>query len=163
MIYSFSDPAFWVLVSFSVFFILAWKPVWKAVTTALDARSAQIREELDKAVRLREEAQAILARYQKQERESLLEAERIVEQTKADAKAMAEKAEADLKSSLEKRKQIAMNKIAQAETKAMQAVQQHVVDIAASAARTVIQEELAKGQAAELLKLATNDIERKVH
>ena len=157
------DPTFWVLVSFTVFFLLFGKKVWGAMTTALDARSAQIKAELDEAIRLREEAQTILARYQKKEQESLQEAERIVEQTKQDAQAMAQRAEDELKASLEKRKQLAMNKIAQAETKAMQAVQEHVVDIAANAAKMVVQEQMDKGYAEELLKLATADVERKLH
>jgi len=157
------DPAFWVLVSFVVFFVLVGKPVWKGLTGALDSRSAQIRAELDQAIILREEAQAILATYQKKERESLEEAERIVAQTKADADAMATRAEEELRVSLEKRKALAMNKIAQAEAKALQAVQENVVDIAIAAARSVVIAQLGAGESDELLALATADIERKIH
>jgi F-type H+-transporting ATPase subunit b len=159
----FSDPSFWVTVSFIIFILLAARPVSRKIATALDARSEQIRRELDEAVRLREEAQAILASYQKKQRESMAEAERILQQTREDAQAMAEKAEADLKSSIEKRKKLAMEKIEQAEKQAMQAVQSHVVDIAVSAARAVISEQMASGKTDDLMKLATSNIERKLH
>ncbi len=157
------QPSFWVLVATVIFIALVWKKLWLVITHALDKRSEQIKKELEEAVRLREEAQTILANYQKKEQESLEEAERIIEQTRADAAAMTEKAEAELQEMLEKRKALALAKISHAETKAIQAVQEHVVDIAVSAAKMVIQEQLASGRAEELIKLATADIERKLH
>lgn len=157
------NPVVWVAVSFVVFFLLTGKTLWKAITSGLDKRSAQIQHELEEAMRLRAEAQELLAAYQKKQKEALQESERILQQTKADAQLMAEKAEVDLKESLEKRRALAMARIAQAEVKAVQAVQQHVVDIAVSAARVVVTEQIASGHANELLKLATSDIEKKLH
>ena len=119
--------------------------------------------ELEEAVRLREEAQTIVADYRKKEHESLEEAERIVEQTKVDAQQMADRAEADLRDALEKRKTMALQKIAQAETKAVQAVQEHAVDIAISAAKVVVEDQIAQGNADHLIKLASADIEKKIH
>lgn len=158
-----ASPATWVLISFVLFILLVWKPFSKLVTSALDKRSAQIKFELEEAVRLREEAQAILADYRKREQESLAEAERIIEQTKQDAEKMADTAEEELKRSLERRKAMAMAKIAQAETKAMQMVQEHVVDIAISAARATIQEQVSAGKSDELIKLATSEVDKKLH
>jgi F-type H+-transporting ATPase subunit b len=157
------DPVFWVAVSFVLFFFLSGKTLWKLITSGLDKRSADIKAELEEAMRLRAEAQEILATYQKKQKDALNEAERILQQTKADAQLMAEKAEAELRDSLEKRKNLAMTRIAQAEAKAVQAVQQHVVDIAVSAARVVVSEHIASGYGAELLKLATTDVEKKLH
>jgi F-type H+-transporting ATPase subunit b len=158
-----ADPSTWVLAGFILFVLLVWKPLWNTLTSALDKRSEQIRHELEEAVKLREEAQAILADYRKKEQESLAEAERIVEQTKADAEKMAQKAEEDLKASLERRKAMALAKITQAEAKAMQMVQEHVVDIAVSAARATVQEQIDSGKADELVKLATAEIDQKLH
>jgi len=159
----FNDPTFWVFVSFVIFFLMSGKPIFKAISSALDKRSDEIRLELEEAVRLREEAQTIVADYRKKEHESLEEAERIVEQTKVDAQQMADRAEADLRDALEKRKTMALQKIAQAETKAVQAVQEHVVDIAISAAKVVVEDQIAQGNADHLIKLASADIEKKIH
>ncbi len=157
------DPVFWVGVAFVAFVAMVAKPLWKIIASALDSRGAKIQQELDEAVRLREEAQAILVSYQQKQKEVLEEAQRILQQTQADAKAMAVQAEAELKVSLEKRKAMAMSRIAQSETKAIQAVQQHVVDIAINAAKLIVVEQLKSGQSEELIKLAASDIEKKLH
>lgn len=76
---------FWVLVAFVVFVVLAFKPLRKAVTGALDERAEQIRKQLDEANKLREEAQATLASYKRKQRDALKEAEEIVTHAKAEA------------------------------------------------------------------------------
>ncbi len=154
------DPSFWVAVSFFIFIALVWKPISKALATALDDRAKQIDTELREAVALREEAQSLLAEYQRKQRENMDEAKRIIEQTKADAQAMAQRAEQDLRDTLEKRKAMAMEKISQAETAAVRMVQQNVVDIAISASRTMIED---NAQGAELIDLALEDVNHKLH
>ncbi len=55
------DPTFAVLVAFIIFVGLLFKPIKNALGANLDAKIAQIRDEVDEAQRLREEAQATLA------------------------------------------------------------------------------------------------------
>lgn len=82
---------FWVLVSFVAFLlVLAYFKVPGLIAKALDDRAATIRKELDEARRLREEAQNLLADYQKKHRNAGLEAEAIVEQARRDAQAYAQ-------------------------------------------------------------------------
>ncbi len=154
------DPSFWVAIAFLIFVVLAWKPLGKFLATSLDARAENIAKELREAVALREEAQSLLAEYQRKQRDNLDEAKRIIEQTKADAQAMAENAEQELRDTLEKRKELAMEKIAQAEVTAIRMVQQNVVDIAISASRSMI-EDSAKGD--DLIDIALDDIDQKLH
>ena len=73
------NPVFWV--SLSTLFVTGAliKILTPVVTKAMDKRAAEISEELERAVALREEAQVILAQYQKKQRESLKEAEEIVQ------------------------------------------------------------------------------------
>ncbi len=78
------DEKFWVGVSFLLFIALMWKPVGAFLGKALDSRSQKIKEELDRAVQLREQAQAILASYQRKHAEAVEEAEKIVEHAKSD-------------------------------------------------------------------------------
>lgn len=150
---------FWVAMAFLLFVAFAWKPLGKFMANALDKRSEQIAKELREAVSLREEAQSLLAEYQKKQRENMEEAKRIVEQTKADAQAMAERAEQELRDTLEKRKQMAMEKIAQAETTAIKMVQQNVVNIALSASRSMIEE---AANDSDLIDGALDDIKQKL-
>jgi len=62
------DPTFAVLAAFVIFVGLLFKPIKKALGASLDEKIAQIRNEVDEAQRLREEAQATLAAYQRQQR-----------------------------------------------------------------------------------------------
>jgi F-type H+-transporting ATPase subunit b len=157
------EPEFWVTVSFVMFVLLAFRPVAEMIAKTLDSRSALIGEELSQARKLREEAQETLKAYQKKQQESLEEAALMLKQTQEDAKRMAAQAETELKSALEKRMKLATDKIAQAETKALQDVQNHVVDIAIAAARTIIAEHLSRGGNEELIKQAALELERKLH
>ncbi len=58
------QPLFWVLVAFVAFVgLLMYYGVPALVAKALDARADAIRKELDDARKLREDAQALLARF----------------------------------------------------------------------------------------------------
>ena len=94
----FVEPEFWILLAVVAFVIGVWKPARRAILGGLDSRAARIRDELETARRLRDEAQEALAGYQKQQREAAAEAEAIITHAKAEAerlKAEAVKAAAD--------------------------------------------------------------------
>lgn len=156
-------PTFWVAVAFVVFVVAAFKPVGKAFLRVLDARSLEIATELAEARRLREEAQAALELYRTKLQESLKEAEAMLAQAKKDAGHLADQAEADLKAALDKRMKLASDRIAQSETQALKDVQNHVVDIAIAAARTLIAEHLGRAGGKELIQQAAAELERKLH
>jgi F-type H+-transporting ATPase subunit b len=156
-------PQFWVAASFGVFVILMFRPLARIIAKALDNRSAQIASELAEAKSLREEAQEVLAVYQKKQRESLQEAEAMLAATRADAARILDKAEADLKVALEKRMKQATDKIAQAEAKAIQDVQGYVADIALIAAKELIAGYLEKSGNDGLINKALADVAAKIH
>jgi F-type H+-transporting ATPase subunit b len=61
-----NEAEFWVAVAFVIFVgVLIYFGVNKMIVSALDQRAARIRSELDEARRLKEEAQALLAEYQR--------------------------------------------------------------------------------------------------
>jgi hypothetical protein len=64
----------------------------------LDKRADGIKSELDEARALREEAQTLLASYERKQREVAEQSERIVAQARTDAESAAEAAKADLES-----------------------------------------------------------------
>ena len=80
------DSTFWVAIAFVVFIIAVFKPLRGAMTGALDDKIAQIRNEVEEAQRLREEAQSTLASYQLKQRDAAQEVEAMMEQAKAEAK-----------------------------------------------------------------------------
>ena len=143
----YADTNLWVLVAFiAVIGLFVWRGVPKLVTGALDKRADDIRTQLDEARSLREEAQRLLADYQKRQREAEDEAAAIIDQAKADAKAMQTQASADIDAALRRRRQAAEDRIARAEQQAVAAVRGQAADLAVRAARDIIARQDQNGQ-----------------
>jgi len=146
------NPENWVVISFLIFCgILAYLGVPKMISQALDDRATKIKNELDEARRLREEAQALLADYQRKAREAEEEAKSIIERARTESAAMAEDAREKLKESLERRTRMAQDKIARAEAQAISDVKSAAVDSAIAAARTLVKQKAADGSGASLV------------
>ena len=145
------DAEFWVLIAFVIAFgFLAWK-VTPMLTGALDKRADRIKGALDEARRLRDEAQAALAEFQRKQRDALKEAEEILAHARAEAERAAERAERDLAAALERRRKMASEKIALEEAKALADVRNTAIEIAIAAVRRALQEELGSARKAQLL------------
>ena len=129
---------FWVAVAFGVFvLILLYYRVPNLVAKSLDDRAEAIRKELDEARRLREEAQTLLADYQKRHRNVGQEADAIVDQARREAEAFAHETRVSLKDALERRTKQAEDKIARAETQAVDEVRAAAIDVAMAAAERI--------------------------
>ena len=134
-----SKPEFWVAVSFFGFVgLLLYYGVPALVGKALDERADRIREELDEARRLREEAQALLADYQKKREAAEEEAKAIVEQARREADSLAGETRKGLIEMLDRRSKLAEEKIARAEAQALAEVRSVAVDTAIAAAERVL-------------------------
>jgi len=148
-----SDPTTWVFIAVVLFFaFLAYFKVHKKIGAALDARSDAIREELDEARRLREEAQQLLASYQRKQKEAEAQAEEIVKQARSDAENMAVQARKDLAERLERRATQAEAKIANAEAQAMGEVKAKAADLALDTAETLLRTKLTAGDKSKLIQ-----------
>lgn len=157
------DEQMWVAVAFAVFILLVWRPVSRMTAQALDKRSVAIGKELAEAQRLREEAQATLAAYQKKHREITEEAEEILRHAREEAREMQREAQEAVKKAVEVRIAQADEKIALEEKKAIHDVQRQVVDVAIQAARSVMVENLQSEADEQLIRLAVKDLNRVVH
>ena len=122
-------PELAVGIAFVIFVVLVlWKGMAK-ITVGLDKRSAEISQLLDEAQNLREEAQSALAGYQRQQRDALAAAEEIIARAKDEAERMKIDVEAALAATLKRREEQAVDRIAQAEAKAIQDVRDQAVDL----------------------------------
>ncbi len=156
------EAEFWVAVGFLVFVAAVAKRAYRIITGALDQRAARIKAELDEAVRLREEAQALLASYQRKQRDAAHEAEEIVEHAKKEAARIAEQAESDMKATIERRGRLAEAKIARAEAQALEEVRNMAADAALGAARRLVAENLDQARAKTLLDEAIAELDDKL-
>jgi len=148
------DHHFWVLISLVILIALVWKPAARSITSALDERAVRIRNELDEARKLRDEAEQLLADYRRREREAAAEAEAIVMHARQEAERLAAQAARDLDQSLARRQRLAEERIAQAEARATAEVRGAAVDTAIAAAREVIASEIDQRRGGALLDSA---------
>lgn len=147
----FSDPEFYVLIAAIIFVAVVWKRGRQSLLGSLDARSARIREELDAASRLREEAERALAEYQARQREAAAEVEAILAHARAEAERAAAQAARDLDEALARRRRLAEERIAQEQQKALAEIRALAVDLAVAAARQVIAGEIDEARGAALI------------
>jgi F-type H+-transporting ATPase subunit b len=157
------EAEFWVLVAFVVAITFLIVKAKGAVTGGLDSRAAKIKAELDEAQRLRDEAQAKLAEFQRRQRDALKEAEGIVAQAKAEAQRLAAQGAKDLEAAVERRRRQAIEKIALEEQKAMTDLRNTAVDIAVAALRRVLAEDLDAARQSALIDNAIESIPPTLH
>lgn len=157
------NPTFWVLVASVIFVIAVYRPASKVIFAALDDRAAKIKAELEEAQRLREEAQATLAHYQRKQREALKEAEDLVAHAREEAERLHQHAMADLEASLKRRETQALDTIAQAEATALAEVRTLMVDIAIAASRNLLTEGLDDKKMSKLVDEAIADLPQRLH
>ncbi|MBH68719.1 MAG: F0F1 ATP synthase subunit B [Rhodospirillaceae bacterium] len=155
-------PELSVAIAFIIFIVLAiWKGTRK-ITEGLDKRAEGIRRQLDETQNLREEAQAALASYQRQQRDALAEAEQIIAQAEAEAERLKEHAEEVLTATIRRREEQAVQRIAQAEANAVQDVRNQAVELAIGVATKLIAENMTDKVQGELISNATNDVIKKL-
>jgi F-type H+-transporting ATPase subunit b len=160
----FADPEFWVSIGTLIFVgILLWKKVPALVASSLDARAAAIAKELDDARRLREEAQTLLAEYQKKRATAEQEAGAILADAKAEAERFAHESRAAIKAQIERRGRQAEQKIAQAEAQALAELRALATDAAIAAAEKLILARLDDKQSANLVKRSLGEIPSKLN
>jgi F-type H+-transporting ATPase subunit b len=152
----------WVAIGFLCFVgLLIYLGAHRKLIAGIDSRQARIKAELDDARRLREEAQALLAEFDRKGREAETEAAAIIASAKAEAERLAAEAKARTEDFVARRTKMAEAKIAQAEAQAVADVRSAATDAAVSAAEKILSA-AAKGKVAEdLLARGIADIKQK--
>ena len=158
-----SNPENWVALGFLAFIALVGKRAYALIGASLDKRSEAIKANLDEAVRLREEAQALLAKYQRQQRNAQTEAKDIIERAKAEAESMAQDAVDAIEASVKRRSELAMDRIGQAEAKALKEVRETAIDMAIRGAERLIIDGLDETKADKMVDDAIKDLGKKLH
>jgi F-type H+-transporting ATPase subunit b len=142
---------FWVAVAFVVFLGgLIYLGVHEMMLKFIDQRRDKIKAELDEARRLKEEAQALLAQYQRKQREAEQEAAAILAGATAEAERMMAEAKVKMEEFVARRGKMAEAKIAQAEAQAVADVRAAAAEAAVSAAEKILTQTV-KGEVADRL------------
>lgn len=159
----YTRPEFWVAVGFFLFVAAVAKIVYRVVTVALDERANRIKQRIDEATKLAEDAQQLLATYERKQREATDESEAIVANARRQADRLRAEAEAELAQSVDRREKLAMERIAQAEASAIAEVRATAVDAAMQAVRTVLRDQLPARTADALIDGSIKELPARLH
>ena len=155
---------FVVLVAFLLFVgVLVYLKVPGLLGRMLDDRAEGIRRDLDEAKALREEAQTLLASYERKQAEVAEQADRIVAQAKSEATEAAAAAEEALKASIARRLAAAEDQIASAQASAVKDVRDQAIQVAVAAASDVIASKMTATEGNGLIDAAIAEVEAKLH
>ena len=162
--FSLYNTNFVVLLAFILFILVLLKvKVPGMLGKALDKRADDIRAELDEAKALREEAQTVLASYERKQKEVQAQADRIVATAKEEAQAAAAQAKEDLKDSIARRLAGAEEQIASAQSAAIKDVRDRAIIVAMGAAKDIIAKQMTAADANKLIDEAIGDVDAKLH
>jgi F-type H+-transporting ATPase subunit b len=158
------DATFWSLIALIIFFVvIAYFKVPGMIGKALDGRSDKIRNDLEEARRLREEAQQLLAEYQRKRKEAEAEAETIVSSAKREADALKADAERKTEEYVTRRTAIAEQKIAQAEGQAIAEVKAAAVDVAVEAAQNLMGKKMSGAAGGDMFKKSLAEVKARMN
>jgi F-type H+-transporting ATPase subunit b len=160
----FFEAEFWVALGFFAFIgLLGYLGVHRMLAKTLDDRAARIKAELDEARKLKDDAAALLADYQRKRQEAESEAQGIIEGAKAEAERLAVEAKAKVEEFVARRTQMAETKIAQAEAQAAADVRGAAAEAAVAAAERILAQETKGKLAAELIAKGIDDVRKKLN
>jgi F-type H+-transporting ATPase subunit b len=158
------EAEFWVAVAFFIFVgVLMYFGVHRLVLDGVDARRDRIKAELDEALKLKEEAQALLADYQRKQREAENEAAAIVAGAQAEAERIALEAKTRMEEFVARRTKMAETKIALAEAQALADVRAAAADAAVAAAEKVLSATVKGDLADRLIAKGIDDLKAKLN
>lgn len=158
------SDSFWALVGLILFFVVIFAVgAPRRVLSALDNRTARIQTELDEARKSREEAQALLAEYQRKRQEAEAEAESIVEEARKEARRLTEEANAKLRDMVERRTKAAEDKIAQAESQATAEIRDRAADLAVATAAEILSTKLSGDPSRKMIDESIATVRQRLH
>lgn len=157
------DTHFWVGLGFIVVVLLLIKAGYAKIAALLDARGTAIRNRLESARHIREEAQALLAEYQRKQRDALQESQDIVARAKNEAAKLKVQAAEELAHRVAAAERQALERINAAEEQAKREVRNVAIEVAVATATKVMEDKLSAAQSNALIDRAIADLPEKFH
>ncbi len=161
MIYSLlQSEQFWVLIAFIIFVAAVFRPVRKMLATNLDGKIQEIKDTINEAEKLKNEAQLTLSEIKKRQNEVIKEIEQINHQTEQRISIIKNDLEIKLKDQLDKRNKLNSMKIEQVSREAKNEVRQYILQTSLAVVTDILEKKLDEKNKQNLIDNSINDIER---
>ena len=158
-----NNPTLWVAISFVIFLALLARPTWLFVIRSIDNRIREIKNKIEEATGLREEAQDMLAANKRKIFDAEKEAGEIIAQAREEAQVLKARLTKELEEEIKRRKQIATDRISQAEADAVEAVRHLTIDIALNATEQILAETIKGEKGKKLINNSIKELPKKLN
>ena len=148
----FSDPQFWVAVSFILFIVAIFNPVRKILTSSLDAQIKDIKNKIDEVENLNNEAQKALDELKKRETKVEKEIQNLNLECEKRIAELKDISTSKLTEQIKKRKILAENKIEQLVRDTNNSIKNYISNVAIEATRNVLLQNLSKDKKSALIE-----------
>jgi|TARA_B110001454_G_scaffold179744_1_gene173078 F-type H+-transporting ATPase subunit b len=157
----FSDPATWVLVAFILFVSLAL--ILKApsmIAKLLDDQIKNIRNELDEARKLKEDANSLLAEYERKIKSTKDETEKIISQAEITAKVYEESTNKKVEEYLIRSEKQSLDRIKQTEKAAIDKISEEIINISINTSEKIISDNMTDENTNQLFSQSLDQIKK---
>lgn len=157
------DPTFWVAFVTVIFAALVYKPIKNYISALLDARIDEIKNELEEASKLKDEANALLAEAEKRLAKSEEEAQEIISHAKTESESIISNAKDKLAQDIENRKKVALQKIQSFEDNAVSDIKKNISGLVVMSAQTILEENIDEEGFQNLIDDSLEKVSKIVH
>ena len=120
--YLFSDPKFWLLVSFVIFLVLMIKPFKSMMIGGLDSKIEEIKQNIDKSLESFTEAEEKLKIAQDQTTDLFIKVDEIVSNAKSQAESISKNIIEKTNQTIKSKEKNSLDRIKQIELSAIQSI-----------------------------------------
>ena len=154
----FSDPQFWVFIAFIIFIGVMIKPVRKILSINLGDKIQEIKDSIDQAEKIKNDAQLTLSEVKKRQNEVKGEIVLIEKEAKEKITIIEKNAHSKLIDQINKRNALASVKIDQMTRDANTEIQKHITQIAISATVNILEKKLNDKEKQNLINQSINEL-----
>lgn len=154
---NFATQIFWLAVTFIALYLLMSRVALPRVRDVLEERERRITDDLEKAQRLKDESEAVLAEYEKALADARASAQALFAEAAEKANAEAAKRQQDMAQKLAKQLEKAESRVQAAKTEALDNIRQVAIEVAQDAAARLIGGDVAEDDAAKAVSVAMKD------
>ena len=154
----FSDPQFWVFIAFIIFVAIIFKPIKKIFTSSLDNKIKTIKNNIDQAEKIKNEAQNTLSQIIKRQNDVKLEIEEIQNKAKEKLAKIEKIFSQKLSEQIKKRNELAKIKIEQIVRDTNLQIQNYIVQNAIKTTVLLLEKKLDQNEKQKLINDSISEL-----
>ena len=157
----FYQPSSWVFIAFIIFISISiYLKVPNMVTKLLDEQINKIKNDLDDARKLKEDANSLLAEYERKIESANKEAENIINQAKKNSKVYEENSNKKIEEFISRNEKQSIEKIKQAQKSAINKINEEIINKSIETAEKIISRNMNDHNNNKLFESSVNQIKK---